>query len=111
MGTYMPVRPTKYCHACGRVIDAAAVVCPPCGVLQPDSAMPGVSEKRIVPALLLCFFFGIFGAHRFYVGKTGTAIIQLFTLGGCGIWTLVDFIMIVVGEFKDKAGNKLMDWV
>ena len=70
----------------------------------------GESEKRILPAFLLCFFLGIFGAHRFYVGKTGTALLQLFTLGGCGIWTLVDFVMIIIGEFSDKDGNKIVDW-
>ncbi|MCH8981163.1 TM2 domain-containing protein [candidate division KSB1 bacterium] len=40
--------------------------------------------------------------HRFYVGKIGTGILQLITLGGLGIWALVDFIMIVTGNFKDK---------
>jgi hypothetical protein len=40
----------------------------------------GVSEKRILPAFLLCFFFGVFGVHRFYVGKVGTGLLQLFTL-------------------------------
>lgn len=42
--------------------------------------------------------------HRFYVGKIGTGILQLVTLGGLGIWALVDFIMIVTGNFKDKQG-------
>ena len=46
----------------------------------------GSSDKKILPAFLLCFFLGIFGAHRFYVGKIGTAIAQIFTLGGLGIW-------------------------
>jgi TM2 domain-containing membrane protein YozV len=68
------------------------------------------SEKRILPAFLLCFTLGVFGAHRFYVGKIGTGLLQLFTLGGFGIWTLVDMIMIVVGSFKDKEGEKLLDW-
>ena len=110
MGTYMPVRPTKYCHACGSVIDAMAVVCPPCGVLQPDTGAQGESQKRIVPALVLCFFFGFFGAHRFYVGKIGTAILQIVTFGGLGIWWLIDFVMILIGEFSDSEGNKLVEW-
>ncbi len=66
--------------------------------------MSEVSPKGFVPAILLCFFFGVFGVHRFYVGKVGTGILQLVTLGGFGIWTLVDFIMIVVGSFTDKQG-------
>ncbi len=69
-----------------------------------------MTDKRILPAFLLCFFLGIFGAHRFYVGKIGTAVLQIFTLGGLGIWALVDLIMIVVGSFSDKEGNKLTEW-
>ena len=66
--------------------------------------MSEVSEKGFVPTILLCFFFGVLGVHRFYVGKIGTGILQLVTIGGLGIWALVDFIMIVVGSFKDKSG-------
>ena len=63
-----------------------------------------VSEKGFVPTILVCFFLGAFGIHRFYAGKIGTGILMLLTLGGLGIWTLVDFIMIVTGSFKDKEG-------
>lgn len=69
-----------------------------------------MSDKRILPAFLLCFFVGIFGAHRFYVGKIGTAILQILTLGGLGIWAFIDFIMIIVGAFTDKNGNKITQW-
>ena len=67
--------------------------------------MTDTSSKGFVPTLLLCFFFGVLGVHRFYVGKVGTGILQLLTLGGFGIWALIDFIMIVVGSFTDKQGN------
>ena len=69
-----------------------------------------MSDKRILPAFLLCFFFGVFGFHRFYVGKIGTGILQLVTFGGLGIWALIDFIMIIIGAFTDKEGNKITQW-
>lgn len=69
-----------------------------------------MSEKRILPAFLLCFFLGCFGAHRFYVGKIGTGILQILTLGGLGIWALIDWIMIIIGAFTDKQGQKLTEW-
>jgi len=65
------------------------------------------SDKRMVPALLLCFFLGGLGIHRFYVGKVGTGILMIFTLGGLGIWIIVDFVMICTGSFKDKEGKDL----
>ena len=67
----------------------------------------GKSEKGFVPAILLCFFLGGFGGHRFYVGKVGTGILMLITLGGLGIWTLIDFVIIVCGAFKDKDGRPI----
>ncbi|HVP09164.1 MAG TPA: TM2 domain-containing protein [Burkholderiales bacterium] len=67
----------------------------------------GKSEKSNVVALLLCFFLGCFGIHRFYVGKVGTGVLQLITLGGLGIWALIDFIMIVLQKFTDGEGNTL----
>jgi len=112
MGVYVPPvppRPTKYCLACGQTIDAMAVVCPKCGVMQ-SSALEHESEKRILPAFLLCFFLGVFGVHRFYVGKIGTGILQLITLGGLGIWALVDMIMLIVGNFTDGEGNRITEW-
>ncbi|MDR3414012.1 MAG: TM2 domain-containing protein [Formivibrio sp.] len=66
-----------------------------------------VSDKNLLLAAVLAFFLGCFGAHRFYVGKTGSAVVQLFTLGGLGIWALADFLIIVFGEFKDGNGAKI----
>ena len=62
------------------------------------------SNKWLI-VLLLCFFLGGLGIHRFYVGKTATGVAQLLTCGGCGIWWLVDFIMILLGNFTDSEGN------
>jgi TM2 domain-containing membrane protein YozV len=64
-------------------------------------------QKSWIVALLLCFFLGALGVHRFYVGKVGTGILQLLTLGGLGIWVLIDFIMILIGKFDDKNGQAL----
>jgi TM2 domain-containing membrane protein YozV len=64
-------------------------------------------QKSWVVALLLCLFLGMVGAHRFYTGKVGTAILQIVTFGGLGIWVLVDLIMIAMGKFTDKQGQEL----
>ena len=69
-----------------------------------------MSEKRILPVLLFCFFLGVLGVHRFYVGKVATGILTILTFGGLGIWTLIDLIMIIVGEFTDKDGKKITQW-
>ena len=63
------------------------------------------SDKEWLVTLLLSLFLGTVGVHRFYVGKIGTGILQVLTLGGCGVWTLIDIIMIATGNFKDKDGN------
>lgn len=63
-----------------------------------------VSNKDFVVTILLCFFLGGLGVHRFYVGKIGTGILMLITCGGLGIWSLVDFIMIACGVFRDVNG-------
>ena len=63
------------------------------------------SDKDWLVTLLLSIFLGSLGIHRFYVGKIGTGILQLLTLGGCGIWSLIDLIMIITGNFKDANGN------
>jgi len=67
----------------------------------------GTSDKSNTVALLLCLFIGILGVHRFYVGKVGTGVLQLVTLGGLGIWALIDMIMIILQKFTDGEGNTL----
>ncbi len=68
------------------------------------------SPKNRLVALLLCFFLGWAGGHRFYVNKVGTGLAMLFTMGGFGIWYFVDIILIAIGTFKDKDGLAVTKW-
>lgn len=69
-----------------------------------------VGDKSYTAALILSFFLGGFGIHRFYTGYIGIGILQLITAGGCGIWTLIDFISLCFGKYKDADGNELADY-
>lgn len=98
-----------FCHNCGAEVGEKAVVCVKCGVaLNTSSAQVGpVSDKEWLVALLLAFFLGFLGVHRFYTGHIGIGIVQLLTMGGCGIWALIDFILIVTGSYTDVDGKQL----
>ncbi len=69
-----------------------------------------MSQKKRSTALVLCFVLGCFGAHRFYLKKYVTGVFQLLTLGGAGIWTVIDFIFIACGSFRDKDGKVVRQW-
>ena len=104
-----------YCTNCGAQLDDKAVICVKCGVptanYKQHATVFGGNEGEgydWLTTLLLCFFLGVFGVHNFYTKKTTIAIVQLLTLGGCGIWAFVDFIMILVGSYKDGKGNYLV---
>lgn len=103
--------PIKYCQTCGKEIAENAIMCPACGAPSKNEPAinPNVSDKDWLTAVLLCFFLGGFGIHSFYVGKTGIGIAQLLTLGGCGIWALIDFIMILCGSYKDAEGKLIVN--
>jgi hypothetical protein len=68
-----------------------------------------IQDLRINPEWLItglfCFFLGFLGVHRFYNGKIGTGILMILTLGGFGIWTMIDFIMVLFGRFRRKDGT------
>lgn len=72
-----------------------------------DMESTELSPKGFVPTILLCFFLGVLGIHRFYVGKIGTGILMLITFGGFGIWVIIDFVIIVVGNFTDSEGRPI----
>lgn len=98
----------KFCPNCKAETTANASICMKCGVgLKGENTIEG-EGKDWLTTLLLCFFLGVLGIHRFYTGHTAIGVVQLLTLGGCGIWALIDFIMIIVGNFKDAKGNKLV---
>jgi hypothetical protein len=61
-------------------------------------------------ALALALLLGVFGAHRFYAGRTASAILMLFTLGGLGIWWMFDVIVVAAGGFHDDLGRLVSDW-
>lgn len=63
-----------------------------------------VSDRSWVVTLLLAIFLPV---HRFYVGKVGTGILYWITVGGFGIWYIVDIVLILLDIFTDKEGRKL----
>ena len=62
-------------------------------------AAPATGRSQLVAAIL-CWFLGVIGVHRFYLGYTTIGILQILTLGGCGIWALIDLIRILIGDLK-----------
>lgn len=64
-------------------------------------------EKSFLATMLLCWFLGVFGIHRFYTGYIVIGIVQLLTLGGCGIWALLDLVSICLGNYKDVSNREL----
>ena len=71
-----------------------------------------ISEKRILPTSLLFLILSWpLGAHRFFLKRYASAILFIITIGGCGIWWIVDFILIVTGSMKDDEGKLVKRWV
>ena len=109
---------TKFCKYCGEKIPEDAVICTKCGrqveelkqnqpnvvinntntntntVRNTTTGLGGKPKNKWV-ALLLCFFLGVLGAHKFYEGKIGMGILYLFTMGLMGIGVVIDFIALL----------------
>lgn len=123
-----------FCPKCGKEVSDSPTFCPSCGAQlkraeakeETRAVEAGISPKSRLATTLLAFFLGTFGAHRFYIGKTGTAIVMLVLtiigiplcfvivgfalLAAVGIWTLVDFIFAVSGNMKDSNGKPIKNW-
>ena len=76
----------------------------------PGYSQAAVSPKSRMVVLILCFFLGIFGVHRFYVGKIGTGILYFFTVALFGFGWIYDMVMILLGAFRDGRGLPVLNW-
>ncbi len=83
----------------------AAPVAPPQAPAAP--AVPAEGDKSFIATWLLALLLGVVGADRFYLGKVGTGLLKLFTLGGAGIWVLIDLILVLAGATRDRLGRPL----
>jgi len=101
-----PLAGRSFCQNCGAGADAAAAVCVKCGVSLGGGA--AVAQKDWLVALLLSIFVGQLGIDRFYLGYVGLGVIKLLTVGGCGIWWLIDVILIAMNNLPDAQGRPLV---
>lgn len=75
-----------------------------------EIVVKGGSEKGLTITLLIAFFFGWLGLHRFYVGKWKTGLLYMLTLGGLGIGWAIDVVRLLMGNFTDKDDNYVSNW-
>lgn len=94
---------SSFCPSCGKPLNTQY------GNGQVYNGYQTIKEKedRWLITLVLCVVLGGLGVHRFYTGNTTTGIIMLLTLGGCGIWVLIDLIMIACNTYVDGNGQHL----
>ena len=72
------------------------------------NAQPTPPQREWLTTVLISFFVGGLGIDRFYLGYTGLGVAKLLTFGGCGVWTLIDFIMILMNNVPDAQGRPLL---
>jgi TM2 domain-containing membrane protein YozV len=78
------------------------------GKTYPAQMIPGLfSDKSMTTAVVLGLLVGQFGIDRFYLGYTGLGILKLLTLGGCGIWALIDVVLVALRKVPDSSGRPL----
>lgn len=77
---------------------------------QKNNSYPIHGERSQLTAFLLCVMLGIFGIHRFYTGQTGWAVLQLFSFGCCGVFVIIDLVLIILNRIGTKDGNDLIPW-
>ena len=97
------------CAKCGKEVPESAKFCPGCGADATSTAAPSAVDDRKdwLTALLLSIFLGELGVDRFYLGYIGLGVVKLLTAGGCGIWWLIDVILIATDGLKDANGRPL----
>lgn len=79
--------------------------------LNKNKSIPPLhGERSQLTAFLLCVLLGIFGAHRFYTGQIGWGVLQLFSLGCCGVFVVIDLVLIVLKRISTKDGQDLISW-
>jgi TM2 domain len=97
-----------FCSRCGKELVGVPAFCVSCGSRLVENG--NISSKSRLATSLLAWYLGWLGVHRFYLGKIGTGILMLLTFGGLGIWVIIDFIVAVTGNMKDKEGRPIKKW-
>ncbi|HEV2178203.1 MAG TPA: TM2 domain-containing protein [Terriglobia bacterium] len=103
-----PMLGNRYCWSCGAEAQPLAEICVKCGVrLGGVPAGQAGQQKEFLVALLLSILLGTLGVDRFYLGYVGLGIVKLLTAGGCGIWWIIDVVLIATDKLPDAQGRPL----